>query len=259
MPYQFIKYEKREDHIGVITLNRPDRLNALSRPLWEELSDAVGQVERDNDVRVFLLTGASRADGRPCFSAGADLKARAESGGTPAWFASDVVNRIDEMLKPSVAVIDGICTTGAVELVMSCDLRLVAETAQISDWHLKNTGAGVGAWGAATRLSRLVGLSKAKELILTGMVIDGREAWRIGFANRVYAPGKLWDGAMEVARAIAGMRPEGVRVTLAHIDQNLDMSKHQALRWAQLVKTYIGVDTTMDEAARSFVEKKKQG
>ena len=86
---------------------------------------------------------------------------------------------------PSIAVVDGICTTGALEIAMACDLRIVADTARISDWHLARLGTGLGGWGASTRLPRLVGVAQAKDIILTGKEIDGVEAHRIGLAQRV--------------------------------------------------------------------------
>ena len=103
------------------------------------------------------------------------------------------------------------------ELALACDLRIVADTAQISDGDLVRLGAGLGAWGASTRLARLVGVAQAKDLILTGKVIDGREALRIGLAQRVAPSATLWEEAMQAADAIAAMPVQGVRMTLAHL------------------------------------------
>lgn len=247
MAYETIKYEAIEEHIVLITLNRPQRLNALNITLFEELSDAVDRIDRDDDVRVFMITGAPRADGRPCFSAGADMRSAEERGPTPHWLANGVIDHIDDMHKPSIAVIDGICTTGGGELVWACDMRVAAETAQISDWHLKTTGAGIGGWGAATRLTRLIGVDKAKEMLLTGMVVDGVEAKAMGLVNRVYPSDKLMDGALEMARAISGMRPDGVKLTLAFLEQQEQMDKHQALHWAQRIPRVMGLSRSSDK------------
>jgi len=246
VPYETIRYETIEDHVVLITLNRPERLNALNRTLFEELGDAIQRIEEDDDVRVFMVTGAPRPDGRPVFSAGADLKSSEERGPTPHWLANEVIDRIDDMLKPSIAVVDGICTTGAGELAWACDLRVAAETAQFSDWHLKTTGAGIGGWGAATRLTRLVGVDKAKEMLLTGCVIDGVEAKQIGLVNRVYPSERLMEGALEMARAIVGMRPDGVRLTLGFLEHQIDMDKHQALHWAGRVDEVMGISRSSD-------------
>ncbi len=258
MAYQHIRLETPEPHIAVVTLHRPERLNALHGPLLLELMHAVQAIEQDDAVRVYLVTGAPRTDGRPCFSAGVDLKAAAEGNAIPAGLGLDITNAIDDLLKPSIAVIDGVCTTGAAEIAMACDLRLVSATAQISDWHLKNLGTGTGGWGASTRWSRLVGPSKAKEIILTGKVIGGEEAHRIGFANTVHAPDKLMAEALAMARAIAGMKPDGVRLTLAHIDRNMDMSRDQALRWAQLAGKWFNVQSGIRERGAEILEQSKQ-
>ncbi len=258
MPYETIKYETVEEHVVLLTLNRPEKLNALNRVLFEELDDAVQKIERDQDVLVYMVTGAPRTDGRPMFTAGADLKPRADIGPTPHWLANDVINQIDTMRTPSIAVIDGFCTTGGMELILACDLRIASSTAQFCDWHLKNTGAGIGGWGAATRLSRTVGLSKAKELLLTGMIIDGEEARRIGLVNRTFSSEKLMDGALEVARSIAGMRPDGIRLTMGFLEMQMDMDLHQALRWAEVAPSYMGIKRRFDDMTERFEQRGEQ-
>ena len=258
MPYETIKYETVEEHVVLLTLNRPEKLNALNRVLFEELDDAVQKIERDQDVLVYMVTGAPRTDGRPMFTAGADLKPRADIGPTPHWLANDVINQIDTMRTPSIAVIDGFCTTGGMELILACDLRIASSTAQFCDWHLKNTGAGIGGWGAATRLSRTVGLSKAKELLLTGMIVDGEEARRIGLVNRTFSSEKLMDGALEVARSIAGMRPDGIRLTMGFLEMQMDMDLHQALRWAEVAPSYMGIKRRFDDMTERFEQRGEQ-
>lgn len=258
MPYETIKYETVEEHIVLLTLNRPEKLNALNRALFEELDDAVQKIERDQDVLVYMVTGAPRTDGRPMFTAGADLKPPAGMGPTPHWLANDVINHIDTMRTPSIAVIDGFCTTGGMELILACDLRIASSTAQFCDWHLKNTGAGIGGWGAATRLSRTVGLSKAKEMLLTGMIIDGEEARRIGLVNRTFSSEKLMDGALEVARSIAGMRPDGIRLTMGFLEMQMDMDLHQALRWADVAPSYMGIKRRFDDMTERFEQRGEQ-
>jgi enoyl-CoA hydratase/carnithine racemase len=236
-----IRYERRADRVAVITLDRPERLNALSGPLLDELNSAVSAAEADDEVRVLLFTGAPRPDGRPCFSAGVDVKAFAEGQGVGEEQGFALMNRIDDLLKPTLAVIDGVCSTGGVELALACDLRICGEAAQISDWHLKKLGTGLGAWGASTRWARLVGVARAKEVILTGKVLDGAEAHRIGFASELHPSEKLMDAAHETAATIAGMDPDGLKLTLAHLDRIEDMSRDQALRWAQLAPQWLGV------------------
>ena len=232
-----IKFE-RQGGIGIVTLNRPERLNALNLQMVRELRRVVDYVEKDDTMLVLIFTGAARPDGRPCFCAGADLKEFKEAN--PLLEGTALTNKIEMLLKPTIAVIDGTCTAGGMELAEICDLRLVAETAQISDLHLKNNLMGLGGWGASTYLPRIVGQAKAKEMILTGMVIDGREAWRIGFANRVFPAAELMPGAIALAEQIAQMHPKGVKITLAHMKLAADMTTDQALRWAQTVPSVFG-------------------
>ena len=255
MAYETIVYEKPEEHVASITLKRPERLNAINGTMLEELDDAVTAIERDDDVRVFLLTGAPRPDGRPCFSAGVDLKMAAEGGRMDPNLGPNVTNNIDDMLKPSIAVVDGPASTGGVELALACDFRLVGQAAQISDWHLKNLGTGLGGWGASTRWTRLVGATRTKEIILTGKVVTAEEAYRIGFATAAHPSDRLWEEALSMARAIAGMSPEGVRMTLAHLDHNMDMSRDQALRFAQLAPKWFGIQSNFQTRAKAFFGK----
>ena len=258
MAYEFIDYDI-EDHVAVITMHRPERLNALHGPLLEELLSAVQDVRGNDDVRVFLLTGGPRTDGRPCFSAGVDLKAASEGIKLDGRVGPDLTNMIDDLLKPSIAVVDGVCSTGAVELALSCDFRIVGETAQISDWHLKNLGTGLGGWGASTRWTRLVGVAKTKEIILTGKVVDGQEAYRIGFATAVHSSDRLMAEAKTMAKTIAGMSPEGVRLTLAHLDKTADMSRDQSLRWAEILPQWFNMRGSFEDRARSFLDKRSSG
>ena len=236
-----ISYEKRPDGIAIVTLDRPEKLNALTGPLLSGLSDIVDDIEKDPEVRVFLLRGAPRPDGRPCFSAGVDVSAFADGEGVTEELGFDLTNKIDDLLKPSIAVIDGVCTTGGGEIALACDFRLVGRQAQISDFHLKRLGTGLGAWGASVRWARECGVTNAKQMLLTGRVIDGDEAFRIGFASAVFDSDALEAGALEMATQIAGMSPDGVKLVLAHLDRIGDMSRDQALRWAKLSADWLDV------------------
>ncbi len=113
MAYEFIRYEESADGVAVVTLNRPERLNALHRPILEEVAAAVAEIEADDRIHVWLLTGAPRADGRPCFSAGADLKAAGEGLAPAGSLGYELANDIDDMLKPSIAVVDGCAAPAA--------------------------------------------------------------------------------------------------------------------------------------------------
>ena len=245
---------EQQGHTRILRITRPAAMNTLSSAVLLELVDTVHALRSDPDVRCFVIAGAPRADGTPCFSAGVDLKEAAAGAMAPGNPGRRLTEMIDECPIPSIAVIDGVCTTGALELALACDLRIVADTAQISDWHLARLGAGLGAWGASTRLARLVGVAQAKDLILTGKVINGREALRIGLAQRLAPSAALWQEAMGVAEAVAAMRPQGVRVTLAHLDKVQDLSKEESLSFARQLTEWRSGGTSFEESAQGILQ-----
>jgi enoyl-CoA hydratase/carnithine racemase len=152
-------------------------------------------------------------------------------------------------------VIDGICTTGAAEIAVACHLRIVGAAARISDWHLKNLGTGLGAWGAATRWARLVGSARTRELFLTGREIGAEEAVRIGFATAAHASERVHDEALTVARAIAAMDPRGVALTLAHLARTDDMTREESLRFASLAPGWFGVGVNIEHKGEKILGK----
>jgi enoyl-CoA hydratase len=237
MSYETILYEK-EAGFCLITLNRPKSLNALNIKMWAELENAVDEVDKDPEIKAFIFTGAPRPDGRPCFCAGLDLKEAAgytvegQIPTTPSTASSPslvttlwaerqpklgMIRAFEKLAwspKISIAAIDGVCTAGGIELALSCDIILVSETAQISDMHVKNLG-WIGGAAATPNMAWRVGVAKAIELCCTGDVIDGKEAHRIGFANQVFPPHKLLDGAKEMGRKLGGMRLAALTMTKA--------------------------------------------
>jgi enoyl-CoA hydratase/carnithine racemase len=248
MEFQNIKWEP-QGKIGVITLNRPKSLNALSRDLLAELESLLAEIDRDENIRAFVITGAPRVDGRPCFSAGADLKQAPYETRTNEQVVFDTLfaitsrknatglagsavafNDLGISPKISIAAIDGVCTAGGLELALSCDIIVASETAQISDLHVKNLGL-IGGAGATTRLARRVGVSKAIELACTCDVIDGKEAYRIHLANQVYAPAELLPKAKAMAEKIAAMRPAALAMAKATCRAIYEMDYNMACRY----------------------------
>lgn len=250
MEFQYIKWEQ-EDNIGIITLNNPKSLNALSVPMFKELETKIVEIEKDNSIGAFIITGSPRLDGRPCFSAGADLKQppppetrsteqivfdtlyALSTGKNATGLAGSAIALEDlgRIPKISIAAIDGVCTAGGLELALGCDIILVSETARVSDLHLVNLGL-IGGAGSCTRFARRVGVSKAIELCCTCDVIDGKEAHRIGFANQVFPPDKLLAGAKEMAKKIASMRPASVAMVKATCNAIYDMDYQMSFRYA---------------------------
>ncbi|MDP2646592.1 MAG: enoyl-CoA hydratase-related protein [Desulfobacterales bacterium] len=233
MPYETITLEQ-DGPIGIITLQRPDRLNAVNVRMVLELRQAIDLIKKDESIRVLILTGASDKKNRPCFCAGADMK-EAPFPDTFLLEFNDLVNRIEDLRMATIAAIDGVCTAGGLELCMGFDLRVVAQTARIGDLHLKNLGVGLGGAGASSRLPRIVGLARAKELMFTGDLVDGAEAYRMGLANKVCPSDQLMAAAKAMARKIALMRPHGLAVTKAHLNLGVQMDLQQALRFADII------------------------
>lgn len=252
--YYHLRFERPAQHVARVVINRPQVANALSHDFFVELDDALDRIESDDDIRVWVLTGAPRPDGRPCFSSGADMKAALAAGDTPAIDRAGVVNRIDDQLVPSIAAIDGICTTGALEVALACDIRVAGTTASISDRHMSLSGLGIGAWGAAARLSRLIGVDKAKELLLLSSEIDGMEAHRIGLVHAVVDSTELEATSLDMARTIARMPPRGVRTTLAYLQLQAEMDKYEAIRLADRMPSVAGLRLRPfgDAASRYF-------
>ena len=247
MEYQNITWQ-REGNIGIITLSRPKALNSLSAELFGELESVLAEIDRE-DIRAFILTGGPRADGRPCFCAGADLKQVSTETRKPEQVVFDtlagvITGRSETRLpgtmialedlgrspKVSIAAIDGVCTAGGLELALGCDIILASETAQISDLHVKNLGL-IGGAASTSRLARRVGASKAIELCCACDVIDGKEAHRIGLANQVYAPDKLIEGAKAMATKIALMRPAALAMVKTTCHSIYDMDYNMATRF----------------------------
>ncbi len=273
MNYETIIYEK-EDHICTITLNRPHRLNAVSKQLRTELSQALDEIEKDDEIRVVIITGAPRPDGRPCFCPGSDLTEQSERAPILSYEDSGVLDAIDDLIKPDetsavnqkirglpkivIAAIDGICSAGGLEMALSCDIRIASETAQISDLHMKNLGR-IGGGGLTPLLATIVGLAKAKEMVITGDPIDGKEAWRTGLASYVFPPDKLMDGTKELARKIADRNPVAVRMCKAAANATLRMDIDEALRYNYLCRIALEPLRASERAARArdFIEKRK--
>jgi len=259
MKYENLIYAK-EDGIGTVTMNRPHRLNAMSQALRQELEDLLEEMERDDEVRVMILTGAPRPDGRPCFSAGADIK---EMDELAAGEARDMIqfayNRLEAFPKPTIAAIDGICTAGGLEVAMCCDLRLAAETAQFCDLHMKNLGI-LGGGGLQTWLPRLVGAAKAKELVWTGEVIDGREAWRIGLVNRVSTSQRLMEDARELALKLAANSPLAMKLSKMVINSSLSQGIYESLRFSAFCESLLRYMSPkeMTDAFRAFSQGDKK-
>ncbi len=284
--YKTIKYEKdKEGGFALITLNRPDALNAQNVQMKKELQWVFHEVMKDPEVKVYIFTGAPKADGQPCFCAGMDLKEMAkgidydfpELKGelykeqdemfdmrTPAgqlWATRPVMPRNPTWWyhvwcpKISIAAVDGVATAGGIELAVVCDILLASETAQFSDLHVKNLGIGIGGGSITTNLVYKIGYSRAMELTLRGKPIDGKQAYEWGLANHVYPPDQLLPEAKKMAMEIAAMREEAVHMTKLSCRSALEMGYNDAYHFSErILKTIQRPHEIGEKGVREWVK-----
>jgi len=243
------------DGIVRLTINRPDKLNALNATVIAELGDAVTRIETDAAVRGVILTGS----GQKAFVAGADIaELTAQTpmeGQARAILGQQVFRRLERCGKPVVAAINGFALGGGCELAMACHIRIAAEHAKFGQPEVK-LGIGPG-YGATARLPRLVGKGRALELLLTGGMIDAAEAYRIGLVNRVVSADKLLAEAEALLRTILENGPLAIRACLEAVDAGLETSLDQALLLEANHFGLLSATEDMREGTKAFLEKRK--
>lgn len=217
--YQTIHYEK-QDNIAIVTINRPEALNALNSTVITNLEQVVTTLENDRDIRCMILTGAGRS-----FVAGADIgeQCSLDLDGGRRWGqrGSALMRRIEKLEFPTIAAVNGFALGGGCELALSCDIILASEKAKFGQ---PEVGLGITPGFSGTqRLPRRVGIAKAKELIFSGRMIEADEAKEIGLVNVVYAHEALMDGALEMAKSFAKNAPIAVKYAKACIDRGMQM------------------------------------
>jgi enoyl-CoA hydratase len=252
--------ERREGGVTVVTMNRPDRLNALNPEMIADLHDAFAEVEADRDCRVAILTGAGRG-----FCAGADLKSAPDDvtptdGGRVGFVyriqenLSRLILRMHDLPQPIVAAVNGVAVGGGLALALASDVRVAAETARFGAVFIKVglTGCDVG---VSYFLPRVVGAGRARELMLTGRIFDTAEADRIGLVTRVVPEGGAVGAAGEIAREIIAHSEFGVRFTKTGLNTNIDAPSLRHAIELENRQQVLGVMTdNMTEAARAFQE-----
>jgi enoyl-CoA hydratase len=237
------------DGVAVVTLNRPEAMNALSKALRAELASVMRQMDVRDDVRVVVLTGA----GTRAFTAGLDLKelgsdTSAMGDATGSSAEANPVKAIEQCGKPVIGAINGVAITGGFELALACDVLIGSEAARFADTHAR-VGIMPG-WGLSQKLSRLVGLYRAKELSLSGNFLDAATAERWGLLNRVVPADELLPAAKKLAADMASIDPRFSRAYKQLIDEGFGTSfgKGMALEHARSSAANSGV--TPDEVAK---------
>ena len=261
MNYRSIQYAEA-DGIAVITVNRPDKLNALNGDVITELCFAAFQFQNSPTARVAILTGAdnpARPPEKQAFIAGADIgdlaKQNPVSGQITARKGQDVTILLEELGKPLIAAINGFCFGGGCELAMSCTLRVASENAKLGQPEI-NLGIIPG-YGGTQRLPRLVGRGRALDLLLTGRQIDANEAFRIGLVDRVGPVGKALEEARKLAAELAGKPPYAVKYILDAVHRGMDSTLKEGLRTESDLFGVISATKDMKEGLNAFLEKRK--
>ncbi len=247
-------YEKHQklEHVAVLTLNRPEAMNAKNRTLVRELSESLEDFRDDPDSWILILTGA----GERAFCAGADLKEMAQgASGTQERprFQGRIETGTLEIWKPIIVAINGYALGGGLEIVMACDIRIAAEHAKIGLMELRR-GINPGS-GGMYHLPRQVPLPVAMEMLLTGEPVSAQEAYRLGLVNQVVPMAELMPAAYKMAERILDCAPIAVRAAKESVYRGLEMHLRDALvsKWGP----DLGRTEDSKEGPRAFAEKRK--
>ena len=252
MAYELLTFDVA-DRIATITVNRPDKLNALNDALIAELRIAIADARRRPEVGAILLTGAGRA-----FVAGADIGELADQsaveGKKRAERGQQVFRRFETSPKPTLAAINGFALGGGCELAMACHIRIASDAAKFGQPEVK-LGIVPG-YGATQRLPRLVGKGRALQLLLTGEMIDAAEAYRIGLVNKVVPAAELLDASRAMLATILAQGPLAVAHCIEAVDRGLDLGLDDAIALEASYFGLLSASADKAEGMRAFLEKR---
>ena len=248
----FVKLEK-QGHVGIVTIDRQEALNALNSQVLSDLDAVIDQVAADDEIYVMILTGAGRS-----FVAGADIgemKGFSSIDGKKfGVHGGGVFLKLENLSKPVIAAVNGFALGGGCELSMACDIRLASEKARFGQ---PEVGLGITPGFSGTqRLPRRVGIAKAKELIFSGRMIRADEAREIGLVNAVYAPEELLPGALEMARSFVKNAPIAVKYAKACIDRGMQMDMDDAIAVENELFAMCFATHDQKEGMGAFLEKR---
>ncbi len=251
MAYETILVEV-EDHVALITLNRPEALNALNSQLLQELGTALGAADKDRNVRAIIITGSAKA-----FAAGADIKEMAEKSFVDMFmedFFTAESNALIKTRKPIIAAVAGFALGGGCELAMMCDFIIAADTAKFGQPEI-NLGVMAGI-GGTQRLTRFVGKSKAMEMNLTGRFMDADEAERSGLVSRVVPAKDLLDDAKKTAVKIAEKSMLTVMAVKETVNRAYETTLNEGLLYERRVFHALFATEDQSEGMAAFTEKR---
>ena len=251
--YETITVEHR-GAVAVLTIHRPDKLNALSEKVHEEGVAALNELRHDDSIRVLVITGS----GEKSFIAGADIaefQDRTPTVQRDRFFEPTLFNSIDSFPKPVIAMINGFCLGGGNELALACDLRIASEKARFSQPEI-NLGLIPGG-GGTQRLTRLIGEGRAMEIMLTGDMIDAETALRFGLVNHVYPPDELEAKTMELANKIAEKAPIALQLAKEAVKFASRSNLDEGLRREVDLFALCFATEDKQEGVSAFLEKRK--
>jgi enoyl-CoA hydratase len=254
MEFKSIIYQKT-DHAAVVTINRPNKLNALDAEIMQELASALDMAEADKHISAVVITGA----GEKAFVAGADITKLKELTVITAKDFSEqgqaLFNRIEKFKKPIIAAVNGYALGGGSELAWACHIRIASKQAKFGQPEV-NLGIIPG-YGGTQRLVRLVGRGIATELIATGDPVDAATAYEMHLVNKVVEPGELMPTALKLVESISQRAPFAVRLALQAIDAAVQLPQDEGMKIeAQLFALSCGT-TDQKEGITAFLEKRK--
>lgn len=251
MSMETLLYEK-DNGVVTVTLNRPQRLNALNYQLASELCDVIDQIEADNDARAVILTGAGKG-----FCAGADIKEVVDPNAKklPIGKRYSFFNKLEDVTVPIIAAINGPCNGGGLELALCCDFIIAAESASFGLGEVK-LGV-IPAGGGTARLPRLIGPRLAKEFLYFGNRIDGKEADRIGLANKAVPLDELMTESKKWATELAEKAPLAIKALKYCVNVGMQMDMMSALEYENQHAATLINSEDCKEGMMAFVEKRK--
>ena len=245
---------ERKDNIGIVTVNRPEQMNSLNSVTRKEMAEAFTELGNDSEILVIILTGAPGK----AFIAGADIKEflklnlKTEKELENDWIVTEV---IENLKKPVIAMIDGFCLGGGLEIAMSCDLRVASDRTKLGQPEI-NIGIIPGA-GGTQRLTRLVGEGRAMEMILTGRMVKAEEGLQYGILNFIFTPDELEEKTMEMAKKITEKSPYAIKRAKRSVKSVSNMNLREGLKFER--EMFLECFTSDDgkEGITAFIEKRK--
>ncbi len=252
MAYECILIES-DGGVGIITLNRPDALNAFNKQLMDEVTDAVRKFEADDTIGCLVITGSEKA-----FAAGADIKEMADKGYMDVFKEDFITANWEEASrarKPVIAAVGGYALGGGCELALMCDFIIAADNAKFGQPEI-SIGAMPGA-GGTQRLARFIGKSKAMEMCLTGRMMDAEEAERCGMVSRIVPKGELREEAIRVAKQIAGFSRPIAMLIKESVDRAFETTLSEGVRFERRVFHSVFALEDQKEGMAAFNEKRK--